>query len=150
MSSTGALSTMAGIAEFLDSEVATMVPTHIRGEVRAAAKLLRSASTELAVRHREVDAEIEDLVALCAEAALDSELAELAALRARWRVRGMSLSEQDDLRVAVHEMAARTMVRLVEVDDPLLRRFLRCFGEHAARRSTWQAVFPVHAAGGSA
>ncbi|MGQ0624430.1 MAG: hypothetical protein ACT4PP_07215 [Sporichthyaceae bacterium] len=141
------LSTLDGLAAFLESEVTDAVPAHLRGEVRAAAKLIRTCGIELAVRQREVEGEIDDLLTLCAAAVSDAELAELAALRTRAREPRMSLPEQDDLRGEVYELTTRTMVRLVAADDPLLTRFLRCLGTHAERRAPWQAVFDIDVAG---
>lgn len=56
------LSTVEGVADFLDAEVVGAVPGELRSEVRAAVKLLRTSAVELSVRYREVAAEIDDLL----------------------------------------------------------------------------------------
>jgi hypothetical protein len=145
--STNGLTTMEGIADFLDSDVAPDVSPELRGEVRAAAKLLRACVLELSLRPREVATEIDELLTLCAMTSLprvDREL--LDGLRARAQ-QAQNLREQEVLRLEVNDLTARTMVRLTEADDPALAAFLTCLGHHAARRSAWQSVFPINPAG---
>lgn len=142
------LSTLEGVADFLDTEVADAVPAELRGEVRAAVKLLRTSALELSVRHREVGEEIEELLTLCDSIALADGDADLVDdLRTRARDSVLSLRQQEALRVDVAELTARTMARLAERGDPGLADFLRCLGRHAARRTSWQSVFPVDTAG---
>lgn len=137
------LSTVKGIADFLDAEVVTALPGELRSEVRAAAKLLRTSAVELSVRHREVAAEIEDLLVLCAAHAVPEDAEAIVGLSARAGGQRMSLPEQEILRTEVHDLVTCTMTRLTEAGDPALAAFLRCLGGHAARRSAWQAVFPT-------
>lgn len=127
------LTTLTAVAGFLDDEVVLAVPPEMAGEVRAAAKLLRTAATELAVRHREVAVEIDDLLALC-------EVTEPDAVRLLRSRATEDLAAQEDVREQVHELASHVMARL---DGLGLDVFLHCLGEHAARRQSWQAVFPV-------
>ncbi len=141
------LSTVEGIADFLDSEVAGAVPGELRSEIRAAAKLLRTSAIELCVRPREVAAEIEDLLALCGPVSDGADADRLVDLQARALATRLTLREQEDLRVEINELTARTMSRLAETRDPRLADFVDCLGAHAARRSTWQAVFPIDPAG---
>lgn len=141
------LSTVEGIADFLDAEVVGAVPADLRGEVRAAAKLLRTSAVELSVRYREAAAEIEDLLVLCAAHAVPADADAVIALGARAGSGPMGLLDQELLRTEVHDLATRTMTRLTEAGDPGLAEFLRCLGAHAARRSTWQAVFVPNPAG---
>jgi hypothetical protein len=146
--SVSGLTTLEGVADFLESDVAGDVSPELRGEVRAAAKLLRTCVVELSMRPREVAAEIDELLTLCGLAsppAADAALVET--LRTRARLHGQNLREQEVLRLEVSDLTARTMVRLTEADDPALAAFLICLGYHAARRSAWQSVFPVNPAG---
>jgi hypothetical protein len=144
------LTTVEGIADFLDAEVVHTVPGELRSEVRAAAKLLRTSAVELSVRYREVGAEIDDLLVLCAAHAATEDAAAVIALSARAGGDRMSLRDQERLRMDVHDLVSRTLQRLTAADDPALAEFLRCLGGHAARRSTWQSVFPPNPAGVSA
>lgn len=141
------LTTVEGIADFLDAEVVHTVPGELRSEVRAAAKLLRTSAVELSMRYREVGAEIDDLLVLCAAYAAAEDAASVIALSARAGGDRMSLRDQERLRMDVHDLVSRTMQRLTSADDPALTEFLRCLGGHAARRSTWQSVFPANPAG---
>lgn len=144
------LTTIEGIADFLDAEVMHSVPGELRSEVRAAAKLLRTSAIELSVRYREVGAEIDDLLVLCAAHAPTEDAASVIALSARAGGERMFLRDQERLRMDVQDLVSRTMQRLTTADDPALAEFLRCLGGHAARRGTWQSVFPVNPAGVSA
>lgn len=144
------LSTVEGIADFLDAEVVHTVPGELRSEVRAAAKLLRTSAVELSVRYREVGAEIDDLLVLCAAHVAPEDANAVIELSARAGGERLSLKEQERLRFDVHDLVSRTMTRLTLTNDPALAEFLRCLGGHAARRSTWQAVFPGNPAGVSA
>ncbi len=141
------LTTVEGIADFLDAEIVNSVPGELRSEVRAAAKLLRTSAVELSVRYREVGAEIDDLLVLCAAHVATDDASAVIDLSARAAGERMSLREQERLRTDVHDLASRTMARLTVSNDPVLAEFLRCLGGHAARRSTWQAVFPGNPAG---
>ena len=144
------LSTVEGIADFLDAEIVNSVPGELRSEVRAAAKLLRTSAVELSVRYREVGAEIDDLLVLCAAHVAAEDASAVIELSARAGGERLSLKEQERLRFDVHDLVSHTMTRLTLTNDPALAEFLRCLGGHAARRSTWQAVFPGNPAGVSA
>ncbi|MBA3743701.1 hypothetical protein [Sporichthya sp.] len=144
------LTTVEGIADFLDAEIVNSVPGELRSEVRAAAKLLRTSAVELSVRYREVGAEIDDLLVLCAAHVVADDASAVIDLSARAAGERMSLREQERLRTDVHDLVSRTMARLTVSNDRALAEFLRCLGGHAARRSTWQAVFPGNPAGVSA
>jgi len=144
------LTTVEGVADFLDSEVVSVVPGELRSEVRAAVKLLRTSAVELSVRYREVGAEIDDLLVLCAAHVAADDATRVIDLSARAGGPRMSLRDQEKLRLDVHDLVSRTMSRLTIDNDPALAEFLRCLGAHAARRSTWQAVFPANPAGVSA
>jgi hypothetical protein len=142
------LSTVEAVADFLDAEVAGAVPGELRGEVRAAAKLLRACALELSVRPREVGTEIDDLLGLIHRTNLDeADLDLLNSLQARSLDPHLSLREQEDLRRAVAALTGRTLARLVQADDPRVAGFVECLGHHAARRSRWQDVFPANPAG---
>lgn len=141
------LNTVAGVADFLEQEVAAAVPGELRSEVRAAAKLLRTSAIELSVRPREVAAEIDDLLRLCGPVADGADADRLVDLAAHARSTRLTLREQEELRIEVNEITARTMTRLAEARDPRLSAFVTCLGTHAARRSSWQAVFPPNPAG---
>lgn len=144
------LTTVEGVADFLDSEVVSAVPGDLRSEVRAAVKLLRTSAVELSVRYREVGAEIEDLLVLCAAHVHAEDATCVLDLSARAGGGRMSLTEQEKLRTDVHDLVSRTMCRLTLDKAPALAEFLHCLGGHAARRSNWQAVFPPNHAGVSA
>lgn len=144
------LTTVEGVADFLDAEVVAVVPGELRSEVRAAVKLLRTSAVELSVRYREVGAEIDDLLVLCAAHVTPDEASCLIDLSARAAGGRLSLPDQEKLRMDVHDLVSRTMSRLTIDNDEALADFLRCLGGHAARRSTWQAVFPGNPAGVSA
>lgn len=143
------LTTVEGVADFLDAEVVGVVPGELRSEVRAAVKLLRTSAVELSVRYREVGTEIDELLGLLGVHGATEDATRLDGLTARAAER-LSLKEQERLRLDVHELVSRTMTRLTGKDDGALAEFLRCLGGHAARRSTWQAVFPGNPAGVSA
>ena len=142
------LATVEGVADFLDAEVVGAVPAELRSEVRAAVKLLRTSAVELSVRHREIGAEIDDLLVLCGTHAAAADAPRLDELAARAAADRPSLQDQERLRLDVHEVVTRTMNCLAAGDDPALGDFLRCLRGHAARRSAWQAVFPVDPAPG--
>jgi hypothetical protein len=142
------LTTVEGVADFLDAEVVAAVPAELRSEVRAAVKLLRASAVELSVRHGEIGAEIDDLLVLCGAHTTAPDAARLEELTARAADHRLSLRDQERLRLDVHELVMRTMTRLAAGDDPALAEFLRCLRGHAARRSGWQAVFPVDPAPG--
>jgi hypothetical protein len=144
------LTTVEGVADFLDTEVVSVVPGELRSEVRAAVKLLRTSAVELSVRYREIGCEIDDLLVLCAAHVTAEDANRVIDLSARAGGERMSLRDQEKLRLDVHELVNRTMTRLTIDNDPALAEFLRCLGSHAARRSTWQAVFPGNPAGVSA
>lgn len=142
------LSTVGGVADFLEAEVADAVPPQLRGEVRAAIKLLRTSVLELDIRHREVGEEIEELLTLCDGTSLAADDRDLVDdLRTRSRYSVLSLREQETLRTEVSDLAARTMSRLAERADPALEGFLQCLGRHAARRLPWQSVFGIDTVG---
>jgi len=145
---TDGLSTLDAIADFLDAEIVGAVPGELRGEVRAAAKLLRACALELSVRPREVGTEIDDLLGLIHRINLsEADLDLLNSLQARSLDPHLTLREQEDLRRAVAALTGRTLARLVQADDPQVATFLGCLGHHAARRSRWQDVFPPNPAG---
>lgn len=133
---TDGLSTVTAVADFLDGDVVDAVPGELRGEVRAAAKLLRRSVTELKVRHHEVESEIGELLALCTP--YDPEAVEALEQRSR-----SDLVSQEEVRESVHEIAAGVMADLVSTDHPDLQAFLIALDRCAVRRLTWQAVFPV-------
>lgn len=138
------LSTVEGVADFLDAEVVAKVPAELRGEVRAAAKLLRACALELSVRPREVGTEIEELLTLCEQAELDPfDRRAVTELRSRNSGPTLTLRQQEALRLELHELVSRIMTRYVEAGDAGLAAFVHCLGAHAARRSTWQSVFAV-------
>ncbi len=99
------------------------------------------------MRYREVGAEIDDLLVLCAAHVAAEDASAVIELSARAGGERLSLKEQERLRFDVHDLVSRTMTRLTLTNDPALAEFLRCLGGHAARRSTWQAVFPGNPAG---
>jgi hypothetical protein len=139
--STDGLSTIEGVADFLATEVVPAVGHQLRGEVRAAVKLLRTAAVELAVRHREIGEEIRELLDLCVPLVDAEQRRVLARLADRVGAQVLDLREQEALRLELHAVVGTVMSGLVRTDPAAVSALVDALGRHASRRSTWQAVF---------
>ncbi|MGQ0701015.1 MAG: hypothetical protein ACT4PZ_22580 [Panacagrimonas sp.] len=161
-----ALTTLADVQGFLETQVLDAVPRSLRSELRAAIKNLADAREELDALPGQLPQEGRRLLALCLEgvAALQAlKITDLAPMSLRCEQLGLRM--QDDgaslrERIGAHAEAlnlSSTLVvqlqrglRACAPDDArqaalreLLRRFYGELQAQAAGRLRWQSVFPV-------
>lgn len=151
--------TLALVRDYLALEVVPALPDHIATEVKAAVKLLDTASAEFAALGTVLPDEIAELRSLCQqglaalgepdrrhESTANEDAADLPGLLAeRRRLAGQSTVLIGRLQARIAGSAESDIERKASCD--LLARFIETLGSQARRRTPWQSVFPQAAAG---
>lgn len=153
--SADALVALSEIRAFVEGEILDTVPTHLRGELRAALKLLDEVAAELDRAYPLLEHECRELLALidAADRALGNDTGEAHEL-AQALVSGSSgVCELDRLHGRIRALtlvryrgvcgATETAIIDERDGDELRARFLDTLADHASRRAAWQSVFPV-------
>ena len=149
------LDAIAEVGRFLEQDLLPSLPAALRGELRAAIKLLHSAAAELNVMTPLLRRECSELLALNDESApilaTHAPAPPDTTLRARLadtelNLRGLfTLHDEVQLAVTLRMTALLSMVATAgtvgERSRALLLRFYQTLEHHAAQRLPWQSVF---------
>jgi hypothetical protein len=146
------LASLELVQRFLESQVLSVIPNEMRGDLRAAIKILREVSVELDVLYPMLLEEVRKLLLFCAELQAapvinmsHSDQQQLGVLDDAFKKGFASVTELLSFRDELNTLVTTLMTLLQAAEHPdnlaWLARFYELLGEHAGARLRWQSVF---------